>query len=219
MLIFIYIYMQLPTLSTSRNQMAHTSPLLAPTGSKIVMVTATTEVPTLTEVVLNGITVTVTTVVPTTTLVPSLIADKSNFETISRHTSGGTIAGAVVGATAGFAILVGGIFFARKRYKKGILLKQRQSELDNEDFYADPYQQGMEWNNQFAAATGSGYHPSSDPHIMNPAGSGYGTYAAAQQPGVYLAPQQQMDEYDEYGHPRRESFWSSLSDRFRSIHR
>jgi broad specificity polyphosphatase/5'/3'-nucleotidase SurE len=112
-------------------------------------------------------------------------------------TSGGTIAGAVVGATAGVALLVSGVFFFRKRYKRGMLMRQQQSEIDNEDFYADPYQQGMTWNDHF--------------NINAPQQNTY----TAENPSPQI--ESLSDEYDEYGHPRSESMWSSISQRFKSL--
>jgi hypothetical protein len=215
-------------------------------GSTMVMVTATTEIPTETEIVVNGMTITVTTVIPTTlvltiythhfkhfinykknrTLIPSLAADTSGINSHnSEHASGGTIAGAVVGSVAGFGLLVGAALFVRRRYKRGMQMRQQQNELDNEDFYADPYQQNGEWSNQFA--NGGGYRD-------YPEAGGVSTAATASARGAppaiprhqntYTAgPGQQLesmsDEYDEYGHPNRESFWTSLSQRFKSLRR
>lgn len=172
------------------------------------------------------------------TLIPSLAADTSHIRSSygSGHTSSGTIAGAVVGSVAGVALLVGAALIARKRYKRNMQMRQQQNELDNEDFYADPYQQNGEWNNRFftnpAAATAA-----------NGGGGGYQDYPEAEDISIAAGarrsalpptprhqntagpvPQQQQlqsmsDEYDEYGHPRRESFWSSVSDRFRSLRR
>ena len=136
----------------------------------------------------------------------------------------------MVGSVAGVGLLVGAALFARKRYKRGVQMRQQQNELDNEDFYADPYQQNGEWNHQFVAGGGGGaasggYRDYPDEGGVSTAAGSRGaappiprhqnTYTAG--PGPQL--ESMSDEYDEYGHPSRESFWTSLSERFRSLRR
>lgn len=164
----------------------------------------------------------------TRTLIPSLAADTSDLKSNNNgHVSGGTIAGAVVGSVIGFGLLVGAVLFARKRYKLNIQMRQQQNELDNEDFYADPYHQNGEWSNQFVADGGGGYRDYPEVGGMSAAAAAAARGAAPAIPRhqtTYTAgPGQQLesmsDEYDEYGHPNSESFWTSLSQRFKSLRR
>lgn len=160
-------------------------------------------------------------------MIPSLAADTSDIQSSDTgHASGGTIAGAVIGSVAGVGLLAGALLFARKRYKRGMQMRQQQNELDNEDFYADPYQQNGQWNHQFVAGGGGegGYQDYPDEGGVSAAAARgaapplprhQNTYTAG--PGPQL--ESMSDEYDEYGHPRRESFWTSLSQRFRSLRR
>lgn len=96
-----------------------------------------------------------------------------------------------MGSIAGAALIAGTAFFMRKRYKRGLERRQQQTDIDNEDFYADPYQQNMQWQQQ----------------------QGYGGVAASAV-GYQHAPRLDSDEFDEYGHPRNPSLWSSLKRRF-----
>lgn len=158
---------------------------------------------------------------------PSLAADTSALLTTSRsHLSGGDIAGAVIGAVAGVALIAGGAFLLRKKHKKGRMMRQQQTELDNEDFYADPF------NNQAyqIGANGARGYTDHDPMDIHSADGSTGrdtqfSGGAVGMPPMtprhqtpYVAgPQIMSDAYDEYGHPREESFWSSVSQKFKSI--
>jgi hypothetical protein len=141
------------------------------------------------------------------TLIPSLVPDNSALLSPSSGsttaTSGGTVAGAVVGSVAGAALIAGGAFLLIKRYKRGVLAKQRQTELDNEDFYADPFQQNMQWHNNADGYDTTGYIDAEPVSAI-----GQGQYMPAPN-------QQSMDEVDEYGHRRNNSFWSTVSGRLR----
>jgi hypothetical protein len=156
-----------------------------------------------------------------------LAADTSALITTTSHISSGGIAGAVIGAVAGATLIAGGAFLLRKRYKNRVLMRQTQTELDNEDFYADPFnQRGLEdWNQQNQQFNAYTDH---DPMDMgstrstgrNSAGMGaaVGVGAAPMAPRhqtPYGNQQTMSDNYDEYGHPREQSLWSSITQRFR----
>lgn len=127
-------------------------------------------------------------------MIPSLAAEAFGTENVSNNNNGGVIAGAVVGSVVGAALIFGGIFGLRKRYKNSERKRRHQSELDDEDFYANPYDQAV------------GYNNTTDPPVA-PIHN-------------YVGPQQSIsDEYDEYGHISKGSVWSRLSQRLPSLRR
>lgn len=130
------------------------------------------------------------------TLIPSLAAESYGTQVVSKNSNqSGVIAGAVVGSVVGAALIVGGLVMLRKKYKKDERRRRHQSELDDEDFYADPFNPPVGNNNTASGPPATPRHN----YVGQPNHQNF------------------SDEYDEYGHISNGSVWSRISQRFPSL--
>lgn len=137
-------------------------------------------------------------------MIPTLALDTSDGE--AQHNGGsatGSIIGGVVGGAAGLALIVAGIvLFKRRNRKQTISREQQQSQMYDDEFYADPYRQN-EWSNGEFNMAGGGF-PGTGEQVqqrMNPQNT---SNSLDEEENFYRSQQN-----------KRKSWWSSVSTIFK----
>ncbi|MBM6385830.1 MAG: hypothetical protein JSY10_17880 [Paenibacillus sp.] len=136
-------------------------------------------------------------------MIPTLALDTSDGETQQNGGSAtGSIIGGVVGGAAGLALIVAGIvLFKRRNRKQTISREQQQSQMYDDEFYADPYRQN-EWSNGEFNMAGGGF-PGTGEQVqrMNPQNT---SNSLDEEENFYRSQQN-----------KRKSWWSSVSTMFK----
>lgn len=135
-------------------------------------------------------------------MIPTLALDQNEGSGQQQNgsSSTGSIVGGVVGGAAGLALIVAGlVLFKRRNRKQTITREQQQSQMYDDEFYADPYRQN-EWSNGEFNMSGGGFPGTGEQaQRMNP----QNTSNSIDEEDFYRSKQNQ-----------RRSWWSSVSTIF-----
>lgn len=135
-------------------------------------------------------------------MIPTLALDTSDVQNgDGGGSSTGSIIGGVVGGAAGLALIVAGlVLYKRRSRKQTISREQQQSQMYDDEFYADPYRQN-EWSNGEFNMAGGGFPGTGEQaQRMNPRST---TNSLDEEENFYRSQQS-----------KRRSLWSSVSTLF-----